>query len=62
MEQEEGISHSRMARVTRTEGQDGVMHAQGHSAISSFQPYGLLQSFFSVAYGTILIEFFIIII
>lgn len=61
IEKEEGISHSNRATVTRIEGQNGVMHVQGHSAITSFQPYVPLQSFFSATYGTFLIEFFIII-
>ena len=37
-----GVSHSDVATVTRTEGQDDV------DVTTSFQPYVLLQSFFMV--------------
>lgn len=60
-EKEERISFSNMATVTRTEGQDGVMRVQGHSAITSFQPYVPCNLFYSATYGTVLIEFLIII-
>lgn len=60
-EKEERISFSNMATVKRTEGQDGVMRVQGHSAITSFQPYVPCNLFYSATYGTVLIEFLIII-
>lgn len=41
---EKGGSHSDVATVTRTEGQDDV------DVTTSFQPYLLLQSFFMVAH------------